>query len=313
MNTFFNQNPYNFSNLNWKQLLKNYFSISSILTKLIIINVAVYIFFLLFKVVVLLFGFLFQQSDVYQLFIQNIVHLLSCPASFDTFLHQPWSIVTSLFFHVKFWHIFFNMIMLSVIGGIFRQFIQEKHILITYILGGIFGNLLYMLAYNYFPVFNNALDAGSYAMGASGGIMAIMAAITAYHPNHKINLIFIGPVKILWVTLVFVVIDILSIQGSNAGGHLAHLGGVMYGAFSVLFYLKYNFKFPRFKTGNKKKMKYATSANYTYNERPVSDEEYNAKKVENEKKIDLILDKISKNGYDSLSKEEKEFLFKQKR
>lgn len=310
---YYQQSPFQFSNFNWKQLLKTYFSVSSVLTKLILINIAVYLVFILFKIVVLLIGFLFQQTDVAHLFIQKAVHLLSCPASFETLLHQPWSIFTSIFFHVKFWHFLFNMIMLSVIGGIFRQFIREKHLFITYIAGGIFGNLLYMISYNSFPVFSDALFTGSFAMGASGGIMAIMAAITTYKPNHKINLLFIGPVKLMWITLVFVFIDILSIQGENAGGHIAHIGGVIYGALSVLFYLKYNITFPRFRKDSKKKMKYATSRNYSYNERPLSDEEYNANKVILEKKTDEILDKISKNGYDSLTKEEKDFLFKQKR
>lgn len=310
---YFQQSPFQFNRFNWKQLLRTYFSMSSVLTKIILINIAVYLLFIVFKVVVLLIGFLFQQTDVAHLFLQKSIHILSCPASFETLLYQPWSIITSIFFHVKFWHILFNLIMLSVVGGIFRQFIREKHLLITYIVGGIFGNLLYMISYNYFPVFSDALYAGSYAMGASGGIMAIMAAITTYRPNHKINLLFIGPVKLIWVTVFFVIMDILSIQGNNAGGHLAHIGGVLYGVSSVLFYLKCNIKIPRFNFSKGKKMKYATSKNYTYNERPLSDEEYNTRKMENEKKIDSILDKISKNGYDSLTKEEKDFLFKQKK
>jgi membrane associated rhomboid family serine protease len=312
MNYYNQQPPFTFTKINWKQFLKGYFALTSMVNKLILINVGVYLIYLIFKLVVGLSGFLFQQPE-WSAFVPKVVQWLSCPASIDTLLLQPWSLITSIFLHVGFWHILFNMIMLSVVGGLFRTFLNEKKLLITYIFGGIFGNLLYIASYNYFPVFSNSLEMGSFAMGASGAIMAIMAAITAYKPNYKINLLFIGPVKLLWVTLVFVFIDLLSIEGSNAGGHLAHLGGVVYGAISILIYTKVNFNFLKIKKKDKKKPKFATSTNYSYNERPVSDEEYNARKVENDKKIDTILDKISKNGYESLSKEEKEFLFKQKR
>lgn len=122
-----------------------------------------------------------------------------------------------------------------------------------------------------------------------------------------------GIFKLIWITIVFFVIDFISIPNGNAGGHIAHIGGALYGAISVLFYFKFGFKFPTFKKREKKKVKYATATNYSYSEKPLSDEEYNARKVQNQKKIDAILDKISQNGYDSLSKEEKEFLFQQKR
>lgn len=309
---YYQQSPLNFSKPNLKQLLKFYFSFSSTLNKLIMINIGIFLIFVVLKLILGLYGFLFQDPD-FKIIVSNfIVQKLSCPASFKTLLIQPWSIITSIFFHEGWWHIFFNMLMLSVVGGIFRQYLKEKHLLITYLLGGIFGNLAYMVSYNYFPVFNE-IAPQSIAMGASGAIMAILAAITVYRPNHKLNLIFIGPVKLIWITIFFFIIDFLSIPNGNAGGHIAHIGGALYGAFSVLFYIKFGFKIPFLQRREKKKVKYATATNYSYNERSVSDEDYNAKKIEIQKKIDTILDKISQNGYGSLSKDEKDFLFQQKR
>ena len=276
------------------------------------INVIIYLLFVVIKLIVGITGFLFQEPYFTSFVSKKIIYYLSCPASFEALLLRPWTILTSIFFHERFWHIFFNMIMLSVVGGIFRQYLKEKHLLITYIIGGIVGNLAYILSYNFFPVFDIAVSQ-SIAMGASGGIMAILAAITVYRPNHKLNLLFIGPVKLIWITLFFFIIDFISIPNGNAGGHIAHIGGALYGAISVLFYVKFGFKFPTFKKNEKKRVKYATATNYSYSEKPLSDEEYNARKVQNQKRIDLILDKISQNGYESLSKEEKEFLFQQKR
>lgn len=309
---YYQQSPFNLSKPNWKQLLKYYLSFSSILNKLIMINVIIYLLFVVIKLFVGITGFLFQEPYFTSFVSKKIIYYLSCPASFEALLIRPWTIITSIFFHEKFWHILFNMIMLSVVGGIFRQYLKEKHLLITYIIGGIVGNLAYILSYNFFPVFDIAVSQ-SIAMGASGGIMAILAAITVYRPNHKLNLLFIGPVKLIWITIFFFIIDFISIPNGNAGGHIAHMGGALYGALSVLFYVKFGFKFPNFKKSEKKKVKYATATNYSYHEKPLSDEEYNARKVQNQKRIDIILDKISQNGYESLSKEEKEFLFQQKR
>lgn len=309
---YYQQSPFNLSKPNWKQLLKYYLSFSSILNKLIMINVIIYLLFVVIKLFVGITGFLFQEPYFTSFVSKKIILYLSCPASFEALLIRPWTIITSIFFHEKFWHILFNMIMLSVVGGIFRQYLKEKHLLITYIIGGIVGNLAYILSYNFFPVFDIAVSQ-SIAMGASGGIMAILAAITVYRPSHKLNLLFIGPVKLIWITIFFFIIDFISIPNGNAGGHIAHMGGALYGALSVLFYVRFGFKFPNFKKNEKKKVKYATATNYSYHEKPLSDEEYNARKVQNQKRIDIILDKISQNGYESLSKEEKEFLFQQKR
>jgi len=239
---------------------------------------------------------------------------LSCPASFTVWLHQPWSIITNLFVHSSFGHLFFNMLMLYVIGKLFLQFLSQKQLLVTYLAGGIVGNLIYMLAYNVFPVFAGAL-AESHAVGASGSIMAVMAAITFYQPNYKINLLFLGRIKLLWITLIFVAIDLMSIQKGNAGGHIAHLGGVIYGTVYILIYAALQKNGLHWSTNRAAKQRYKKTKKSkfyvsTESSRPMSDAEYNAKKVEEQAKVDRILDKISQYGYDALSSDEKDFLFK---
>lgn len=297
----FARNPL-FQTPNFRMILKEFFQRRSALNLLVMINVGVYISYLLFRGIMSLIAFL-MNSNINEVVMTRVIQLLSVPASFETFIFQPWSIVTSLFFHISFWHILFNMLMLVVAGRIFNQYLSEKKLLLTYLIGGIAGNLLYQIAYQTFPVFQEALPL-SMAMGASGSIMAILAVITIYRPGHELFLFLIGKIKLQWIMLIFVLIDLISIPRGNAGGHIAHLGGAMYGAIysSLLFFHPFKIK------KKKKKQKFYTS--YTSSsDRPMSDEEYNTRKKEQEKKIDAILDKISKSGYEALSKEEKDFLF----
>lgn len=295
----------------FKMRMSHFIHSSCWLNRLIVINVAVFLLMLVFGCLTNLLGFLFQFQAVN--FKTHVTNLFSCPADHYTLLHQPWSIFTSLFMHSGFWHIAMNMLMLYVIGRIFLNFLTEKQLLSTYIIGGIFGNIIYILSYNIFPAFASVIPY-SYAVGASGSIMAIMAAITLRQPNYPMYLMFFGKIKLVTLTLIFVVIDILSIPKGNAGGHLAHLGGVIYGLlYAGILNISDQGKiqWPHFnlrpKKEKKKKNKYYVS---TESGRPMSDEEYNERKVAEQKRVDEILDKISQSGYDALSKEEKEFLFK---
>lgn len=231
------------------------------------------------------------------------------PADVNTFLHHPWTLLTSLFIHNGFWHLLFNMVMLYVIGRFFLQYLSQKKFLITYFIGGVVGNFLYMLAFNIIPTFTRLAPVAS-CVGASGAIMAIMLAITLYRPNHPIGLLFIGRITLKWVAIIFIVIDLLSIaDGQNAGGHFAHLGGALYGAASALFFHHPMKEWKIFS----KKVKFEKRKGKYYSSRPMSDEDFNAKKHADEQRVDAILDKISQNGYGALSKEEKDFLYKYKR
>lgn len=308
---FYGPNPFMGQNISYsfKDNLRRFVTSKSALNQLILINLIVFLVEWIAEILLSITGFLFKLDPMFKEdCVARFMQFLACPASGSALLHRPWTIVTSLFFHLDFWHIFFNMLMLFVTGKIFLSYLSNRQMWITYFIGGICGNLLYIASFNYFPAFASVVD-DSLALGASGSIMAIMAAITVYKPNHQLRLLLIGSVKLMWVTIIFLAIDLLSIPKENAGGHLAHLGGAIYGALSVLFYLKNINLFKKWFHRKPKKKKYATATNFSYSYRPVSDEEINAKKAETQKKIDAILDKISKNGYDSLSKEEKDFLF----
>ncbi|MDR2980207.1 MAG: rhomboid family intramembrane serine protease [Bacteroidales bacterium] len=307
---YYGQNPFSSQRRPaFGENLRNFITSQSTLNRLIVINVSVHLAIWILEGLFTLFGFL-MQADYAEVILPKMLKMLECPASFSQWLRQPWSLVTSLFLHANLWHLAMNMLMLYVVGRIFIQFLDNRKLLITYFAGGIVGNLIYMTAYNVFPVFAAVLPL-SYALGASGSIMAIMAAITAYRPNYELNLILIGRIKLYWIMLIFIVIDLFGIEQGNAGGHIAHLGGALYGFLSQFYYRGYhsgsrrkvNFK------NKKKREKQKTSAPHDARWRPMTDEEYNAQKNQEQQKIDEILDKISKNGYDALSKNEKDFLF----
>lgn len=286
---------------NIKAFVKN----PSWLNRLIVINAGVFIFFWLLRIVMRIIGFLFQSQAVN--YVDLFVRWLSCPADFTTLLHRPWSIFTALFIHANFWHLFFNMVMFYVIGRIFLEYMNEKHLLLVYFLGGIFGNLVYMAAYNIFPAFSGIVPV-SYAVGASGSVMAVMAAITAYRPRHEINFLLVGRISLVALAICFIIADIISIPRGNAGGHFAHIGGFLFGLAYIASLKKRVDSYQTRKRDENagRKAKYYVSKE---SGRPLSDEEYNARKHEEKMRIDAILDKISKYGYDALTAEEKDFLF----
>jgi hypothetical protein len=167
------------------------------------------------------------------------------------------------------------------------------------------GYLLYALAFNLFPGFASVVSV-SRVIGASASVMAIMAAIAFYVPNYTISLLFFGRVKLIVMALIMLVIDFLMISKDNAGGHLAHLGGALFGYLFITAY-KSGFRFSSLQNIFKPKPKFK---NVYRNEKPINDEDYNRNKVINQAIIDSILDKISKSGYQSLTSAEKEILFK---
>jgi membrane associated rhomboid family serine protease len=283
--------------------IKNTFQRGSTLVKLIYINLAVFILVKLVQVLAFLFGF----SGISALLIQ----WLAVPSDLATLITRPWTIFTYMFLHEGFFHILFNMLWLYVFGRIFLMYLSQKRLLSVYLVGGLAGAALYILAFNVFPAFNEVVSV-SIALGASASVMAIVVAIAFYTPNYSINLLFIGPVKLKYIALFAIGLDILSIAGSNSGGHIAHLGGALFGYFYISQYLKgknitrgfdnlMDSVFSMFKPKPKFKVTYKN---------PKSDIEYNKEKIEKQEKVNKILEKISKHGYDSLTKEEKEILFK---
>ncbi len=280
---------------------KYFFKQKTILVQLIKINVFIW----LFVTFVSLFSFLFR-FEITDAFIK----WLALPSGIDTFISRPWTIITYMFLHQDFFHIFFNMMMLFFGGYLFTQYIGTKKLLPTYIWGGVFGGIFYMLSFNIFPAFSQVVSY-SVALGASASVIAIVIAIATYKPEIEVQLMFLGNVKLKYIGIGLLIIDLVSIQKENPGGHIAHLGGALYGFLFALNLKNRYLKFPDFTIKNpfqrKPKLKFYKNENPA---RPLTDEEFNRQKAEKQKRIDLILDKISKSGYDQLSKEEKEFLFK---
>ncbi|PNQ72239.1 rhomboid family intramembrane serine protease [Hanstruepera neustonica] len=243
------------------------------------------------------------------------------PSDISDFIVQPWSLLTYSFVHYGFWHFLFNMIWLYFIGGMFSNLFNTKLGLNVYFLGAIFGGLIFLLGYNLFP---DVFKYGTTLIGASAAIRALLIFLCAYMPSMEVRL-FTFKIKLWYIGVAVVVFDILGVvagisdpvQG-NAGGNLAHLGGAVLGYFygkqllkgtdigkgfekmmdSFANIFKHSQKSPLKTVHKNKSSKVAGYTKAEFNE------------FNKQKKIDLILDKISKSGYDSLTKEEKEFLFK---
>jgi len=161
-----------------------------------------------------------------------VAYWLALPADFGQLILKPWSIITYMFLHEGFLHIAFNMLILYFGGQIFLQFLDAKKLIGTYILGGISGGLLFILTFNIFPVFNEIVS-GALALGASASVMAVLIAIAAYVPNYTVRLMLLGNVKLKYIALFYVIMDIISIPQGNAGGHIAHLGGAFFGFYFI--------------------------------------------------------------------------------
>ena len=289
----------------------------SALLYLIIVNVAVW----LVLVFVQLLAFLFNTESLPAAasgstpWVDVVVSWLAVPASLEILALKPYTIFTYMFLHVEMMHILFNMLWLYWFGQIFLEFLSDKQLVSTYILGGIAGAFIFMLAYNLFPVFEQVLPI-SLALGASASVLAIVVCVSAYVPDYTIRLIFLGPVKIKYIAIAFVILDVAMIRSGNAGGHFAHLGGAMWGL-SYAMMLKKGIDPARLLS--LKWLSWLKSGNYSQrtkfktvhvSPRPVNDDVYNQQRAEKQKHIDIILEKISRSGYSSLSKAEKEILFK---
>ena len=285
--------------------IKDSFKKGSVLTKLIYINLAVFVAARLTIVVMQLFN-----NDC------DFARFAEMPSDFVQLGKQPWSVISYMFLHLDFIHILFNLLGLYWFGRLFLIFFSERHLLGTYLLGGVCGAVFFALAFNLFPLFEQ--QGTAYLLGASASALAIMTATAVTAPDFEITLMFIGRVRLKYLAIVWILIDLLSVTSLNAGGHFAHLGGVFFG---LLFALAY--KRGRDLTSpvnklidgavnifrRKPKMKVKINPDV----RHMSDEEYNKTIHDEEEQIDLILEKIKEHGYESLTKEEKELLFRQKR
>ena len=280
--------------------LKRTFQSGNILSKLIYINVGLFILIRLASVLFMLFN------------VQGVPFLqyLQLPASPELLLFRPWTLFTYMFTHFDFLHILFNMLWLYWFGGLFLNFFNERQLGGLYILGGLAGAILFVLAYNIFPYFQNVVSF-SYLMGASASVMAIVFAVSFYRKDLEINLFLIGRIKLIYLAIFTLVIDLLAMTSDNAGGHIAHIGGALFGMWFASrirngkdLTAPMNRLIDWFVNLGKRKPKMRV----TY-KRSETDYEYNARKHQESVDLDTILDKLKRSGYESLSAEEKKRLF----
>ena len=271
-----------------KLLLK--YRTADIINKIIFWNIFVF-------VVCILFFFSFKSLQF------SLPNYFVLSSSLESFIENPWTIFTYMWLHNSFLHLIFNLIVFNFSATLFLTFFSQKQLFRLYVLGGIFSGLFYLfITYFLHKSFN--------LIGASGAIMSVLIATTTFSPNFPLKIPLIGTVKLWHIALFFIFIDVIQLPFSNLGGRIAHFGGALFG-FLFVFLLRNGiniidwvefFKPNKRSTFNKKNKNLKTVHKTTY---------YNIdnKTLVKQKKIDEILDKISASGYNSLTKEEKDFLF----
>ncbi len=287
----------------WDEIKESFHEGSS-LTRLIYLNLAVFFLAGLVRVLFFLGG----NGDAFQEWVMEWVAL---PSDFGTLLTRPWTLISYMFLHFEFLHILFNLLWLYWLGQIFLTYFNQQKLIAVYILGGLGGGLFYVAGYNFFPVFETMV-ADSRLLGASAAVIAIVTAVAVHAPNHTIHLMFIGPVRIKYIALFSVLMYVIGISSTNAGGNLAHVGGAFCGLIYILQLQKGNDPgkwITSMLSGLKTIFTPKPKVTVSY-KKPADDLTFNQKRNKDQAVMNEILEKISKSGYDSLSKEEKEILFR---
>ncbi len=293
--------------------IKRNYKQGSMLLRLIFINIGVFLLLHVVAIVAMLFN---VNGDA-------LLAWVELPSDLSLLLRRPWTLVTYMFAHYGLLHILFNMLWLYWLGRIFMEFFSPKHLSGLYLLGGWGGAVLYLLAYNLLPHF-----AGTQGLllGASASVIAIVVATAVYAPDYKIGLLFLGEVSIKWIAIVTVAIDLLGLDAGNLGGSIAHIGGAIVGALFALrikqgrditrplnacidaivgLFNGRSFQAPQFKRPKRKPSSASQPRSNSTGNRPAD--------TVSEEELDTILKKIKVAGYDALSDEEKDKLFKASR
>lgn len=264
------------------------------LKKLIAFNIFIFLILMVGKVVLLVSG----HGDIFSSILENIT-LSSVP---KVVLKEPWTVFTYFFVHVELFHLLFNMMFLYWFGLIIQDFIGSDKLVKLFIWGGIAGAIAYLLLVNSFSYFIS--KGPTYLNGASAGVFAIVVAAATIKPSYRIHMFLIGDVQIKYIAAFYIIWSFIETTGTNAGGNIAHLGGAIMG-----FLYGFYFKTPQKTFISMKEEKVFSFAKVVQKKiSPLKSEENNEEVVEDE--LNQILDKISKSGYDSLSKYEKRRLFK---
>jgi len=285
--------------------IKDQFRQGDNLTRIIMINIAVFVLMLILEMVAFLAT---GSGSGMGNFVRQWFALSSDPV---TFITRPYTLITYMFLHGGFFHLLFNVLILFFSGRLFVEYLGDRRLLTVFLYGGIAGGMLFFVMYNISPAFT----AGVPLVGASAGVVAVLVAVATYSPNLPVRLFFVIEVKLWIVAALAVVSYIAGVNGANSGGHLAHLGGAALGYFfvaalrkgndwSIGFYNFYDKLMGAFDSKPKLKKVYtAPKSSSTAYQAP-------AHNKSDQQRVDEILDKISKSGYDKLTKEEKDFLFK---
>lgn len=302
----------------WEDVKREY-NYGNMVTRIIIANIAVFVFFKLIWIA-LRIGNAWQDTPLYD----SIMHFFMISSDWKHNLTHPWVLITTMFLHEGFLHILFNMLFMYWFGRIVGDFIGNRRILPLYLLGGIMGNILYFASINLLPYGGDGVH---YALGASAAVVAITVAAGVIAPDYSMRLLFIGDIKLKYIVAFLVFMYLLGMAGNiNTGGHFAHIGGAIMGGIFIWQLRQGNDlsipvnnlltsiqEFFRSITGNKSRngprVVYRNTAKTRKSRNSRGDATTDEEDLSHQEQLDAILDKIKKSGYESLSSEEKEFLF----
>tara|TARA_B100001540_G_scaffold45874_1_gene40932 strand:+ start:2320 stop:3189 length:870 start_codon:yes stop_codon:yes gene_type:complete len=265
------------------------------LIKIILINIIIFVSISILEVFITLSG----GGSLFRV----VINKLMLPASFTTFILQPWSLISYFFLHLSFGHILWNMLFLYWFGKIIHDNIGNNAVISLYILGGIIGGLSYMALFNIIPFYGDRVSE-SLMLGASAGVFSIVAGSATLLPNYTFYLLFLGPVRIKYIALFYILLSFFDVTGSNAGGEIAHIGGALIG----YLFIKQLQKGVNMGDGVIKIINLFNRKNSSKKEKEFTINKETSFDISQDE-IDKILDKISESGYSSLSKKEKEKLF----
>lgn len=281
--------------------------------KLILLNVIVFVTVILLYVI-----FTFGQLPQYY---QWVIEQLRLPADFNAFVYKPWTLLTNFFVHQGPFHVFFNMLSLYWFGQVIEEYLGSRRLVALFLLGGLAGGVLFLTMYNLLPYFQGEL-ANNSLIGASGAVFAVILGAATLLPDHTFFVFLIGPVRLKYIAALCIIISMAQLVGPNAGGNLAHLAGAMVG-FGFIRALKNGNDWGKpiyaigafFQNIFKRKPdiqvpQRARATTTSANRRFTQTTDNSAVVIPNQDEIDAILDKISKSGYESLTREEKQKLYK---
>ncbi len=299
----------------WDNLRNAFKHSDNSLYKLIAINLLVFLGLMVARVILTIGGL----GELYS----GAISYFMMPASVGRFILQPWSALSYMFMHEGFFHILFNMLFLFWFGQLVNQYLGSRKLANLYILGGLAGAAFYVLIYNLAPYFSNSVDS-SLMLGASAGVFAIVVGAATLSPNTTFFLLLIGPVKIKYIAIFYVIVSFANSAGANAGGELAHLGGALMGFLYVtqlrkgvdwgIPVQKVGIFFEDLFSGKKKGVKVTyrstkSSKKSSSQSKPKKEKVSKDPEDASQEEIDRILDKIADRGYEALTKDEKRKLF----